>query len=226
MLAILLRKDRAREERTDEDGLRQIEDNRGEHGHDESDHVGFEAFAEDETNRLPLVHADGGHHQHARQRRQRDSSHERRKQEHGQQQSNRVDDADEARLSARFDSHAGARDRRRGGDSAEEWDEHVAHALRDQFLIRLQAHTRHVRADRAAQQRFHCAERGDGQDRREEVGEIRPRDVGEAEAVGEEKRLGDVADGSGGPVQSRGEKRGEDDAEERGGEARCPFFRP
>ena len=53
--------DRSSKERTDQDGLRQVKDDRGQHRDRESDHVGLEAFAKDKFDRVPLVHADSGH---------------------------------------------------------------------------------------------------------------------------------------------------------------------
>ena len=81
----LVEENRARQEGADENGLRQVEDNRCKHRDRESDHVGLEAFAEDKFDRVPFVHADSGDHQHARQRREWDPLHERREQEHGEQ---------------------------------------------------------------------------------------------------------------------------------------------
>jgi hypothetical protein len=62
-----IQEDRSCKEGADQDGLCQVEDDGGEHGDGEGDHVGLEAFAEDEFDCPPFIHAHGGDHQHASQ---------------------------------------------------------------------------------------------------------------------------------------------------------------
>ena len=85
----------------------------------------------------------------------------------------------------------------------------------------------HAGGGRAAQQALDHAEGGDGDDGGDEVREHIEAQAAEVQAVGEEKRAGNVAD-DGKLVQAQrgGEGGGGNDADKRAGDLRAPFLRP
>ncbi len=83
----------------------------------------------------------------------------------------------------------------RGGDAAKEGDDDVADALRHQFLVGLQADAGHLRGDGAAQQRLDRAEGGDREGRRNQVAHVAPGNGVQGQALVEQDRARDGADG-------------------------------
>ena len=105
-----------------------------------------------------------------------------------------MEHARQARLLTGFDGDAGAGDGRGGGHAAEEGQEDIADALRDELLIGVEGLAFHAGGGRAAQQALDHAEGGDGDDGGDEVREHIEAQAAEVQAVGEEKRAGNVAD--------------------------------
>ena len=137
-----------------------------------------------------------------------------------------MEHARKARLLAGLDRHARARDGSGRGHAAEERQQDVTNALRDQLLIGVERFALHARGRRAAKQALDHAERRNGHDGREQVFEHREAQAAERQAVGEQERLGNVADDNE-LIHARDcrDDRRKDDADERARHARAPFFR-
>ena len=102
----------------------------------------------------------------------------------------------------------------RGWHAAEEGNDDIAHPLRHQFLVGLQADAGHIAGHRAAQQALHRAQRRDRQHRRNQATQVVPRDRAELQAIGQQQRLRDRADSWRRPTQRAVERRGQDDAQQ------------
>ena len=153
----------------EDDGDGEIENDGREHRDEELADGGLEAVGEDVADACPVVHAPGGDHQDARERGERQARHDAAEQEHGGEQKDGVEHARQARLLTGFNGNAGAGDGRGGGHAAEEGQEDIADALRDELLIGVEGLAFHAGGGRAAQQALDHAEGGDGDDGGDEV---------------------------------------------------------
>ena len=211
----------------EQDRDRQVKDDRCEHRDQKLADTGLELVVEDVADALPVVHAPRRDHQHTRERRERQARHHAAEQEQRGKQEQRMEHARKARLLAGLDRHARARDGSGRGHAAEERQQDVTNALRDQLLIGVERFALHARGRRAAKQALDHAERRNGHDGREQVFEHREAQAAERQAVGEQERLGNVADDSE-LIHARDcrDDRRKDDADERARHTRAPFFRP
>ena len=125
-----------------------------------------------------------------------------------------MDDADQPGLPARLDAHARPGNGRRCRDAAEEGNDHVSDALGDQLLVGLQTDPGHVGADGSTQQGLHGSQRGDGENRRDKIGQVRPGDIGQAQARIQQQGLRDSTDHRSRSGQEPVQKRRQDDAQQ------------
>ena len=211
----------------EDDGDRQIKNDRRNHRDKELTDAGLELAAEDVANTLPVVHAPCRDHQHTRERRERQARHHAAEQEHRGKQEQRMEHARKARLLAGLDRYARACDGCGRGHAAKKRQQNITHALCDQLLIGVERFALHARGRRAAKQALDHAERRNGHDGRDHVFEHREAQAAERQAVGEQERLGNVADDSE-LIHARDcrDDRRKDDADERARHTRAPFFRP
>ena len=138
-----------------------------------------------------------------------------------------MEHARKARLLAGLDRYARACDGCGRGNTAKKRQQNITHALCDQLLIGVERFALHARGRRAAKQALDHAERRNGHDGRDQVFEHREAQAAERQAVGEQERLGNVADDSE-LIHARDcrDNRRKDDADERARHTRAPFFRP
>ena len=138
-----------------------------------------------------------------------------------------MEHARKARLLAGLDRYARACDGRRRGHTAKKRQQDISYALRDKLLIGVEFLALHARGRRAAKKALDHAERRDGHDGRDQVFEHREAQAAERQAVGEQERLGNVADDSE-LIHARDcrHDRCENDTDKRTGHTRAPFFRP
>ena len=211
----------------EQDRDRQVKDDRCEHRDQKLADTGLELVAEDVADALPVVHAPRRDHQHTRERRERQARHHAAEQEHRGKQEQRMEHARKARLLAGLDRYARACDGCGRGNTAKKRQQNITHALCDQLLIGVERFALHARGRRAAKQALDHAERRNGHDGRDQVFEHREAQAAERQAVGEQERLGNVADDSE-LIHARDcrDDRRKDDADERARHTRAPFFRP
>ena len=211
----------------EDNGDRQVEDDRRKHRDKELADAGLELMAEDIADALPVVHAPRRDHQHTRERRERQARHHAAEQEHRGKQEQRMKHARKARLLAGLDRYARACDGRGRGNTAKKRQQDVTNALRDQLLIGVERFALHARGRCAAKQALDHAERRNGHDGRDKIFKHRKAQAADRQAVGQQERFRNITDnGKAIHPKHRCRDRRKDDADERARHACAPLFRP
>ena len=146
------------DQNTDGDRGGQVKEDRRQHGRSKFNHRTFEMVGKNVADRFPFVHAECRHHQDTGQRRHRDPGHNRGQQEHGDQKADCMENPGQPRLGAGSDRDTRACNRGGSRNAAEKRKQNIADALRNQFLIAVQADTGHVRRTCTAEKAFNHSE--------------------------------------------------------------------
>ena len=118
---------------------------------------------------MQLCHAQRYCEQDRAQRGERNVSGQRRGQKHDSKKHERVDDRGDRGARAGANVRGRPRDRSRGRDPTCDRAKSICDALGHQLLVGIVARIGHAVRDHGGEQRFNCAERGDGESRSHQV---------------------------------------------------------
>ena len=130
-------------------------------------------------------------------------------------------------LLAGLDGYAGTGDGSRGGYTAKEGQQNVAHALSDQLLVRMEVLVLHAGGGSSAQQALDHTQCSDGDDGGHESGQHIHAQPRQMQAVRLQQGAGNIANHSQlVQMEHRSSNGGRNDTHQRAGHLGAPFLRP